>query len=573
MHVYARPRNEYAEYLVRIATKWQRRWGESRVFEADPDPSRPKFFVTVAFPYPNGPAHMGHGRTYTIADVYARFKRMQGYNVLFPLGFHYTGTPVLVMAERVAAGDEKILRLFREVYGVPEDVVARLTDPLEMARYFHEVSKASFREMGYSIDWRREFTTVDPEFQAFIRWQFSKLREKGLLVRGTHPVGWCPRHSMPVGMHDTDGDVEPEIGEWTLIFFQGEDGVVYPAATLRPETVFGVTNIWVNPQAEYVKAHVNGVMWVLNRRAAWKLRFQLKKIEIVDELRGEELVGVWVRNPVTGERTPVLPAGFVDPDTGTGVVMSVPAHAPFDYAALRDLSDELLERLGLRRSMLRPRPVISVHGYGELPAVEIVEEMRIRSQDEKERLEEATRRIYEDEYKYGVMRSDVVEYAGKELPSSVRGFVRGFVAGWVAGRPVPEARENLAKWLKSSGMADVMYEVMNKPVRCRCGTEIVVKVLEDQWFINYGDPQWKKLARKWLEKRRIVPPEYRNDFRYTIEWVQRRACARSRGLGTELPWARGWIIESLSDSTIYMAFYTVAHKIKRYKLKFFCRLH
>ena len=92
------PVNEFAKWLYEVARKWQQRWLNDRVFEADPDPSRPKFFVTAAFPYPNSPLHMGHGRTYTIADVYARYMRMKGYNVLFPMGFHYTGTPILTMA-------------------------------------------------------------------------------------------------------------------------------------------------------------------------------------------------------------------------------------------------------------------------------------------------------------------------------------------------------------------------------------------------------------------------------------------------------------------------------------------
>ncbi|RLG84629.1 MAG: leucine--tRNA ligase, partial [Thermoprotei archaeon] len=463
MHIYVKPHNDYAAHLIEIAEKWQRRWAEAKVFEADPDPSKPKFFLTVAFPYPNGPAHMGHGRTYTITDAYARFKRMQGYNVLFPLGFHYTGTPILTMAEKVVAGDEKILRLLRKVYGVPEDMIPRLTDPLIMARYFHEISKVSFIEMGYSIDWRREFTTIDPEFKAFIRWQFSKLREKGFLVKGTHPVGWCPKHNMPVGMHDTEGDVEPEIGEWTLLFFTDDQGVVYPAATLRPETVFGVTNIWVNPKAEYVKACVDGRVWILSRRAAWKLGFQLRKVEVLEELRGEELLGRWVRNPVTGEKVPVLPADFVDPDTGTGVVMSVPAHAPYDYAAIRDLSDDVLRKLGVDRGALRPRPLIRVRGYGELPAVEIVEKMGIRSQGERDKLEEATKRVYGDEFKYGVMRGDIVDYVAVGAPPELRRYVQGFVKEWIAGRPVPEARENLVRWLRAAGLADRMYEIMNKP--------------------------------------------------------------------------------------------------------------
>ncbi len=567
MNIYVKPHNEYAKHLLEIARKWQKKWSEKHVFEADPEPGKHKFFLTAAFPYPNGPSHMGHARVYSITDAYARFKRMQGYNVLFPLGFHYTGTPVLTMAEKVAQGDEKLLKLFRKVYGVPEDIIPKLTDPLTMARYFHEISKMSLSETGFSIDWRREFTTIDPQFKAFIRWQFEKLRQKGFLVKGTHPVGWCPVHNMPVGMHDTKDDKEPEIGEWTLLFFTDEEGIIYPAATLRPETVFGVTNMWINPDADYVKAVIDGRTWVISERAAFKLKFQKKRVEIVEKFKGEKVLGKRVRNPVTGEKVVFLPASFVDPDTGTGIVMSVPAHAPYDYAAIRDLDEDVLRKYNVRRDELEPRPLIRVKGYGDLPAVEVVEKMGIRSQEDREKLEEATKEVYGAEFKYGIMREDIVGYVAQDLGEPARSYLKGVVKAWIAGRPVSEAREHVAKWLREAGFADIMYELMNKPVYCRCGAEIVVKVLEDQWFLDYGKPEWKELARKAFSKMRIVPPEYTSDFKYTIEWVQRRACARTRGLGTELPWSPGWIIESLSDSTIYMAYYTVSHKIKEYGLR------
>ncbi len=567
-----KPVNEFAEWLVRIAEKWRRRWEEARVFEADPDPEKPKFFITAAFPYPNSPQHIGHGRTYTIADVYARYKRLRGFNVLFPMGFHYTGTPIITMAEAIAEGDPELIDIMVNVYGVPREDLEKLKDPVALARYFHEDIKAGMKEMGYSIDWRREFTTIDPEFKRFVIWQFERLRSKGLLTRGTHPVGWCPKHQMPVGMHDTKGDVEPEIGEFTLIKFVDDEGRVYPAATLRPETVFGVTNLWVNPDAEYVEVEVDGETWVVSKRAEFKLRFQRRRVSVLRELRGEELLGRRVVNPATGEKVPVLPARFVDPDTATGVVMSVPAHAPFDYTALRDLleSEEgrrLLEKLGVEPEELQPRPVISVKGYPEIPAERVVEEMGVRSQDERVKLEEATKRLYSDEYHHGVMRSDVVGYALRHLPEEYRRYAVAPVKAWIAGRPVPEAREATRKWLEAIGYADKMYEVMNKPVYCRCGTEIVVKVLEDQWFINYADPEWKKLAKEALSRMRIVPEEIRQEFIRTIDWLRERACARTRGLGTELPWAKGWIIESLSDSTIYMAFYTVIHRIRRHGLQ------
>ena len=563
------PVNEFAKWLYEVARKWQERWQRDKVFEADPDPARPKFFITAAFPYPNSPLHLGHSRTYTITDVYARFKRMQGYNVLFPMGFHYTGTPILTMAEAVAKGDKELIELFIEVYDVPPEDIEKLKDPLGMARYFHQDAKNAMIEMGYSIDWRREFTTIDPDFQRFIIWQYTRLREKGYITRGTHPVGWCPVHNMPVGMHDTKGDVEPEIGEFTLILFETGEGFL-PAATLRPETVFGVTNIWVNPSATYVKAEVDGKVFIVSERAAFKLGFQRDNVRVIEKLPGEKLLGLRARNPATGRMVPVLPASFVDPDTATGVVMSVPAHAPYDYVALRELVEKekgLLERLGVSPDELKPIPLIRVKGYGEVPAAEIVEKMGIRSQAEREKLDEATKQLYSHEYHYGVVREDIVDLVYPDLEPSARRFAVAAVKAWIAGRRVPEAREATSSWLSALGYADKMYEIMNRPVYCRCGNEIVVKVLKNQWFIDYGNPEWKKLAYELLSSMRIVPEEMRKEFEKTIDWLRERAVARTRGLGTPLPWEKGWVIESLSDSTIYMAFYTVNYLIRRHGLK------
>ena len=158
----------------RLERKWQSIWEERRLFEADPDPGREKFYITVAYPYPNSPQHIGHGRTYTITDVYARYKRMRGYNVLFPMAFHYTGTPILAMAKRIEAGDEELIRIFTNVYGIPKEKLSDFRDPLAMARYFHEEIKDGMKRMGYSIDWRREFTTIDPQYGKLIEWQFKK---------------------------------------------------------------------------------------------------------------------------------------------------------------------------------------------------------------------------------------------------------------------------------------------------------------------------------------------------------------------------------------------------------------
>ncbi|MGE5705765.1 MAG: class I tRNA ligase family protein, partial [Nitrososphaerales archaeon] len=197
-----------------IETKWKSKWNEQKLFETDPDDNKiKKYFITVAFPYPNSPQHIGHGRTYTLADVHARYMRMKGNNVLFPMAFHYTGTPILAMSKRVISGDKDLIQTFKNIYNVPEEIIKTFSDPEKIARYFHNEIKLGMQDMGFSIDWRREFTTIDKLYSKFITWQFKILQKKGLIVQGSHPVGWCPKDNNPVSQHDTVGDVEPEFNE------------------------------------------------------------------------------------------------------------------------------------------------------------------------------------------------------------------------------------------------------------------------------------------------------------------------------------------------------------------------
>src|SRR5919201_1356234 len=262
-----------------IEEKWRQRWEEQKIFETDEDLIKKKYFITVAYPYPNSPQHIGHGRTYTLADSHARYMRMKGYNVLFPMGFHYTGTPILGMSRRVAAGDKELLDTFRNIYSVPDDTIRSFAEPIKIASYFHNEIKVGMKEMGYSIDWRREFTTIDKAYSKFISWQFRTLLKKGLIIQGSHPVGWCPKDENPVSQHDTIGDVEPDFNEYTVIKFRlenvpaGINRIVIPAATLRPETIFGVTNLWINPKIEYVRTRVDDEIWIISKDAAKKLEF------------------------------------------------------------------------------------------------------------------------------------------------------------------------------------------------------------------------------------------------------------------------------------------------------------
>ena len=526
-----------------IDKKWQKKWSENNDHETDYN-DKEKKFITVAYPYPNSPQHIGHGRTYTITDVHSRYLRMKGFNVLFPMGFHYTGTPILGMAKRVEANDAELIEGFKTLYKVPEDKIKEFAEPVKIADYFHEEIKSGMIEMGYSIDWRREFTTIDPAYQKFIEWQFRNLKEKNLIVQGSHPVGWCPKDQNPVSQHDTLGDVEPDFTEYIIIKFD-LNGVKIPVATLRPETLFGVTNIWINPQVTYQKIKVNDEIWIASPECARKLEFLEKKIEVIEDVSGSDFVGQSTKAPHNDDSIVILPASFVKSDNGTGIVMSVPAHAPFDYQALLDcksgknksITSDLLKNI----QNIEPISMIKTEGLGDIPAKDIVERMGISDQDDP-KLEDATKEIYSKEFYEGILADNTKQFAGKKIS---------------------EAKDEIKEWITEIESADILLELTNSPVKCRCGAECVVKLLSNQWFLDYSNKDWKDKAHTCFEKMNIFPNEIRPEFDQVLDWLRERACARQHGLGTKVPWDKEWLVESLADSVIYMAFYVISKYVNK----------
>ena len=515
----------------KIETKWRNKWAESKDFETNPN-EKPKKFITVAYPYPNSPQHIGHGRTYTLADVHARFYRMQGYNVLFPMGFHYTGTPVLGMARRIQAGEKEILDGLRNVYHVPEEDIKTFVEPIKIADYFHEEIKSGMIEMGYSIDWRREFTTIVPGYQKFIEWQITTLKENGKIIQGSHPVGWCPKDQNPVSQHDTMGDVEPKIDDKNFLVKFKFDKFIFPVTTLRPETIFGVTNLWVNPNVTYKKVTVDSETWIVSEQCARKIAFFEKEVKIIGDIAGSEIIGKSAIAPNRGNEIPILPAEFVEPGMGTGLVMSVPAHAPKDYQALMDLKAKNHELA----SKIEPIPIIVTPGYDVFPAKQICEKLGVSNQTD-EKLEEATKELYLKEFTDGKLNEKCDIFNNEK---------------------VQFGRDKVREWLQENNYLEKFPVLENAPVHCRCGAECVVKILNNQWFLNYGDEEWKELARNCFDGMNILPSNITTEFKEVIDWLHERACARQQGLGTKLPWDKDWIVESLSDSVIYMAYYTIS---------------
>jgi leucyl-tRNA synthetase len=449
------------------------------------------------------------------------------------------------MSLRIKKGDQSARHALVDVDGVPEKEVDKFTDPEYLASYYTKASRQVIKDTGFSIDWRREFRTVDPAFRKSVDWQYGHLRELGYVVQGTHPVVWCSFDRSPTGDHDRmQGEgVSPE--EFKLLKFHlAEFSLV--AATVRPETIYGATNIWVNPDAEYSEARVDGELWIVSSSALNKLVEQKHDVSPVRSFKGSDLVGRYAMAPLTGKSLPILPAKFVDPDFATGVVYSVPAHAPYDLMALRDIQEGRVmssrEVKGIADS-LKPIQIISVQGYSEFPATDAI--LKADAKDSLDpQLQAATEEVYSEEFHRGSMTA---------------------ASGPLSGLKVSEAKDKAVELLMKTERLTKMLELPEKVV-CRCGTRCYVKVLENQWFLNYSNPAWKAKTRRLVEEASVFPPESRDWYYSTIEWLNDWPCARRSGMGTKLPWDREWIVETLSDSTIYMAYYTISRFVNEEKI-------
>ncbi|WP_171823603.1 class I tRNA ligase family protein [Thermogymnomonas acidicola] len=306
-----------------IERKWQRKWAEARLFEPHVDASRPKFLITVPWPYTNGSLHVGHGRTYTLADIIARYKRTRGFNVLFPpMAFHQSGTPIIAFSERLRNREKKIeeqyisyLREYEDEGRIPE-LLEKFQDPKAIADYFSNAIVNDFSALGYSIDWTRRFTSADEVYQDFVKWQFEKLNSMGYIKQGSHPVLYSVRDENAVGEDDiADGDVDKvTIEEFTGVIFSGRDFDIV-AASLRPETIFGITNLWISPSAQYVLMELEGRRVVVSREASEKLGYQYRGARVIRPVEKAEVMGASFRVPITAGRSRCLNLPSLTPPT------------------------------------------------------------------------------------------------------------------------------------------------------------------------------------------------------------------------------------------------------------------
>ena len=353
----------------RIERKWQDRWAKENCYHAVTGDSKPKFYALVEFPYPSGQGlHVGHARPYTAMDVVARKRRMDGYNVLFPMGYDAFGLPTENYAIKNHIHPAK----------VTHDNIQNFTNQLKM--------------LGYSFDWDRVVDTTDPKYYKWTQWIFLQLFKKGLAYKTSMPVNWCTsckcvlaNEEVVNGVCERCGSevIRKEKSQWMLkiteyaqrliddlddldfiervkiqqknwigrstgaeVTFpttQGDDLVVY---TTRPDTLFGATYMVLAPEHPYIEKWKGAITnWdaVTDYVEAAARKSDFERTELVKEKTGVKLEGVMGINPVNGKQIPIFISDYVLVSYGTGAIMAVPAHDDRDWEFAKKFGCEIIE--------------------------------------------------------------------------------------------------------------------------------------------------------------------------------------------------------------------------------------
>ncbi|KAH0486090.1 MAG: hypothetical protein KVP17_004912, partial [Porospora cf. gigantea B] len=627
------------ELISRIERDIQAEWALNQVYLAQPpvenaEGPKEKYFVTFPYPYMNGRLHLGHAFSLTKAEFAARFQRGQGKRVLWPFAFHVTGMPISACADKLKnelnnvkkaevketddieinhtmkfsgnrtklvakTGPAKTQKEILMSQGISEEEVPLFINTDHWIHYFTPLGKKDLEAFGVAVDWRRSFITTDknPYYDQFVRWQFLTLRALGKIKFGLRPAIFAPDVRQACLDHDRASGEGVGPQEYSLIKMKAQvlpvalealegKNVYFVCATLRPETMYGQTNCYVQPEGEYgvypafdkpmsipqgytVNAHVRPAeeaemlpdVFICADRCARNMGFQ--GIIPVDEafaphqlrtVSGMDLIGTQVSAPLSQyDSVRVLPMLGVSMTKGSGVVTSVPSDSPDDWAALKDLLDKEamrkqfnVDRQWCERDVV---DIIEIPGMGTRAALDIYDKMKIQSQKDRQKLKDAKEEIYK------------------------RGFYEGtMIIGPYAGQKVQVVKDLVKADLLASGEA-IAYIEPEKEVISRSGVECVVALCE-QWYLDYANEQWTQDCLKWVKSSEVYAetgqpsgfhtynPSTHNQMISTVSWLQEWACSRSYGLGTRIPWEEESLIESLSDSTLYFAYYTVAHLLQ-----------
>lgn len=306
----------------KMELKWQKRWADAGLNRANRDEKKPKFMVIFAYPGVTGYLHVGHMRGFSYADAIGRYKRMTGYNVLFPVGTHATGNGSISLANKIKNRNEGMIDYMLK-NGCPEEKFSELEEPMSVVNFFNDVYQNEYwKRFGFLADWRRFTCTLYPDYSKFIQWQFRKLNDAGLLIQKPYYAPSCVSCG-PVAVDASETDISKggnaETQEYVLLKFKHGDEYLV-AATLRPETIYGQVCFWVNPDVEYVKARYKDETWIISPQAFEKIGYQKDGIEEIGRISGKDMIGWMCIAPALHKEIPVFPATFCDPNVGTGLV-------------------------------------------------------------------------------------------------------------------------------------------------------------------------------------------------------------------------------------------------------------
>jgi len=345
-----------------IESKWQRLWEEENTFATSDDLSKPKSYVLDMFPYPSGEGlHTGHVKVYTASDVYARYKRLNGFRVLHPTGWDAFGLP----AERFA---------------IKNKVHPRVSVDNNVANF-----KRQMKAIGLSYDWDREIDTTDPKFYKWTQWMFLKMYEKGLAYEAYQPIVWCPTCQTGLSNEDLEGNAceicgtiaeKKPMRQWVLKITEYADRLVddleilkdwpesfkeaernwigrsegseidfkidgvdkkFTIFTTRADTLFGATYVVLSPEHKLIselKSNIKNWDEVAQYQEITSKKTEIERTSLGKEKTGVKLDGVWAINPANEEKLPIFIADYVLAHYGTGAIMAVPAHddRDFDFA-------------------------------------------------------------------------------------------------------------------------------------------------------------------------------------------------------------------------------------------------
>jgi leucyl-tRNA synthetase len=525
--------------------KWQERWNKEKIGEVDLQKDKPKFFIIWAYLTVSGFHHIGHMRGFSYADAIARYKRMLGYNVLLPAGGHASGNSAVAKAMKVKENDLKTIEDYKS-YGLTEEDLKQISTTEGFVEFFSKKYIIDYKDYGFIGDWRRFTVTTNKDYQKFIEWQFKKLKENNLLIQKPYYATACVKCG-PVAVDPSEMDLSKggtaQKHEYTIVKLKFQESNEYVVvATLRPETMFGQTNVWLDYNKTYVKIKVADEIWIASKDFAEKLKYQKEDVVIVGQIEGKKLVGKNCLAPLANKEIIILPSDFCDEKVGTGIVTSVPSDAPIDWMGLYDLqqSKELCDKYDLDYEIIKqiePIPIIQSKGYGKLPAIEICQKLNIKSQKDTKLLEQAKQEVYKKGFHTGVMLETCQEYKGLK---------------------VEDAKEKIKQKLISNNQADIFYD-LSEEVVCRCGEKVVVKKVDDQWFIRYSDKNLTQKTIEHVKNMTILPEQSKKNFPNILNWFEDRACARQGNwLGTRFPFDESYTIEPISDSTLYPIFYLIS---------------